>query len=103
MKNLFIALGVIFLVIVIVVIGVVGFIAYSGSKLDTSSKAYVDESVPQIVSTWSAKNLLDRASPELLHAASPEQIEGECLRGRALILDMIPITDSLFAVAFEQI
>jgi hypothetical protein len=25
------------------------------------------------------------------------------LRGRALILDMIPITDSLFAVAFEQI
>jgi YD repeat-containing protein len=26
-----------------------------------------------------------------------------CLRGRALILDMIPITDSLFAVAFEQI
>jgi hypothetical protein len=27
----------------------------------------------------------------------------KCLRGRALILDMIPITDSLFAVAFEQI
>jgi RHS repeat-associated protein len=27
----------------------------------------------------------------------------ECLRGRELILDMIPITDSLFAVAFEQI
>ena len=26
-----------------------------------------------------------------------------CLRGRALILDMIPITDRLFAVAFEQI
>ena len=24
-------------------------------------------------------------------------------RGRALILDMIPITDSLFSVAFEQI
>jgi len=27
----------------------------------------------------------------------------ETQRGRALILDMIPITDSLFAVAFEQI
>jgi len=34
---------------------------------------------------------------------APLSVTAPSLRGRALILDMIPITDSLFAVAFEQI
>jgi hypothetical protein len=73
MKKLFMTLGVIFLCII--VIGIIGFsiAAYHGTKLDKSSKAYVDKIAPLIISSWNSKELVNRASPELLKAVPQDK------------------------------
>ena len=78
MKKFLMILGGLFLVLLVVVGVVIGFAAYNGSGLDEASKAYVDESVPAIVSTWSKEELLKRCSPQLLEVLNqkPEQIQG---------------------------
>lgn len=59
--------------------GLIGFGVFTfwdfRSDLDTGSKAYVDEAVQKIASSWNAQELLDRATPELLQAAPPERVE----------------------------
>jgi hypothetical protein len=75
MKKFFIILGSIFLALII--LGVVGiaFVAVRGSGLDKESKAYADSAIPAIVTTWSEKELLDRASPEFKNAVTIDQLD----------------------------
>src|SRR6267378_5890914 len=75
MKKFFIVLGSIFLALI--VLGAIGiaFFAIKGSALDKESKAYADSAVPVIVSTWSEKELLDRASPEFKKAVAIDQLD----------------------------
>lgn len=70
MKKFFIVLGSIFLALI--VLGAIGiaFVAVRGNALDNESKAYADTAIPKIVSTWSEKALLDRASPEFKNAVT---------------------------------
>ena len=77
MKKALVVLGVIFVVLVVATGAFVGYAAYAGSGLDKSSKAYVDENVPAILSTWSKDELLKRSSPQLLNAINekPEQLQ----------------------------
>lgn len=69
MKSCLSSLGVVFLVLVIVGGALFGYVAYNGSKLDASSKKYVDDNIPVIVGAWNKDELLKRASPELMKAA----------------------------------
>ena len=75
MKKFFIVLGSIFLAII--VLGAIGiaFVAIRGTALDKESKAYADSAIPAIVSGWSEKELLDRASPELKKAVTIDQLD----------------------------
>jgi hypothetical protein len=75
MKKFFIVLGSIFLALI--VLGVVGiaFVAIRGTALDKESKAYADSVIPAIVTTWSEKELLDRASPEFKKAITIDQLD----------------------------
>jgi hypothetical protein len=75
MKKVLIILGILFVLAMAVVAGLIGFAAYNGTKLDASSKEYVDQAVPCIISTWSVVEFLDRASPELKAIATREQME----------------------------
>ena len=75
MKKLFIGLGVIFLLFVFVGAAFVVYGAFTGSKLDKESKAYVDAAVPAIVSSWNEQELLIRASPEFRNASRPADVE----------------------------
>jgi hypothetical protein len=61
----------------LIFLGIIGFFAfqYLGSGLDRDTKAYVDEVVPIIAASWNSKELVNRASPELLRVASKERIE----------------------------
>jgi hypothetical protein len=70
MKKFFAVFGVIFLIII--VLGAIGFafIAMRGNALDKESKAYADTAILAIVTTWSDKDLIDRASPEFAHSVS---------------------------------
>jgi hypothetical protein len=74
-KKFFIILGSIFLAII--VLGAVGiaFVAVRGNALDKESKAYADSAIPAIVTTWSEKELLDRASPEFKEAVTIDQLD----------------------------
>ena len=75
MKRILIILGGIFLILLLILGFIAGYLIYTGDKLDASSKAYVDESVLAIVSTWSKDELITRASPKLLEKTSGGQIE----------------------------
>src|SRR5476649_2090265 len=77
MKKLLSIVGGICLVLILGVAAFIGYAAYQGRGLDASSKAYVDENVPTIISTWSKQELLTRASPQLLKVVNekPEQLD----------------------------
>jgi hypothetical protein len=63
MKKFLITLGSIFLAVII--LGAIGiaFIAVRGNALDKESKPYADSAISAIVTAWSEKELVDRASP----------------------------------------
>jgi hypothetical protein len=75
MKKFFIVLGVIFLTLILLAIAGIGISASKGAALDKESKAYVDPAVPAIVSSWSERELLNRASPEFRQITSPEDVQ----------------------------
>jgi hypothetical protein len=74
MKKFFIVLGSIFLALI--VLGGIGiaFVAVRGNALDKESKAYADAAIPAIVTTWTDKALLDRASPEFNQGTTAVQV-----------------------------
>jgi uncharacterized RDD family membrane protein YckC/energy-coupling factor transporter ATP-binding protein EcfA2 len=45
------------------------------TALDKESKTYADSAIPAIVSTWSEKDLLDRASPEFKQSVTTDQLD----------------------------
>jgi hypothetical protein len=75
MKKFFIVLGSIFLVVI--VLGGIGiaFVAIRGNALDKESRVYADAAIPATVTTWSEKELLDRASPEFKQAITIDQLD----------------------------
>jgi hypothetical protein len=66
-----------FLILILFVVSFFGYAAYQGRGLDASSKAYVEENIPAIISTWSKDELLKRSSPQLLTTINekPEQLD----------------------------
>jgi hypothetical protein len=74
MKKVLTILGVAFLALIIAVGAAVGYAMYMGARSDASSKAYVDQTVPAIVSTWSADRLLQESSSELRRRVSDDQM-----------------------------
>ena len=77
LKRFLSIIGGLFLVLVLLVAGFFGYAAYQGRGLDASSKAYVEENIPAIISTWSQDELLKRSSPQLLKVINekPEQLD----------------------------
>ncbi len=58
-----------------IVAGLIAFVAVRGTRLDKESKAYADAAIRPIVTTWSEKALLDRASPELTQAVTIDDLD----------------------------
>jgi Na+-transporting methylmalonyl-CoA/oxaloacetate decarboxylase gamma subunit len=75
MKQLLIILGAIFLALIVLAAVCIGIGAVKGSALDKQSKAYVDSTVPVIVSTWDEHELLSRASPEFTQATDKDELD----------------------------
>lgn len=75
MKKILIILGSLFLIIIIAIGAMIGFAAYKGTKLDSSSKAYIETNLPHIISPWSALELDRRASPQFKMAVDKQTIE----------------------------
>jgi hypothetical protein len=77
LKRFLSIIGGLFLVLVLFVAGFFGYAASQGRGLDASSKAYVEENIPAIISTGSKDELLKRSSPQLLTIINekPEQLD----------------------------
>ncbi len=75
MKKFFITLGSIFFALIVLAAVGIAFVAIKGSALDKESRAYADSAIPAIVSTWSEKELLDRASPEFNKVVTIDQVD----------------------------
>jgi hypothetical protein len=75
MKKFLIVLGSIFLILIVLAGMGIGFVAIRGTALDKESKSYADAAIPAIVTTWSQKELLDRASPEFKTAADSDKLD----------------------------
>jgi len=75
MKKFFAVLGIVFLIIIVLGAVGIGFIAVRGNALDKESMAYADAAIPAIVSGWSEKELVDRASPEFKKAVTQQQLD----------------------------
>lgn len=52
----------------------VGFLVHRNRVLDSESRAYVEMALPAIASSWEQTQLMDRASPALRTAATPERL-----------------------------
>ena len=70
MKKFLLIFGGIALIALLLATIFIGYSVYKGRSLDASSKEYVDNTVPMIVSSWSKDELLKRASPQLLQVIS---------------------------------
>ena len=76
MQKFFTFLGGCFVVILIVIGVSLAIFIPRGLKLDREATAYIQESVPKIISPWSSQALVDRATPELMATAkSPDDIQ----------------------------
>jgi hypothetical protein len=78
MKRILLILGAVFLIVLVALVLFIGSAAVSGGKLDKSSQAFVDATVPEIVGTWSADKLIQHAAPQLLEATSAPQVRETC-------------------------
>jgi hypothetical protein len=75
MKKFFVILGSIFLAIVVLEVIGIAFVAVRGNALDKESRAYAEAAIPAIITSWSERELLDRASPEFKQAATQQQLD----------------------------
>jgi hypothetical protein len=78
MNKLVTVLGGGIVVLAIAVAVYAGYAIHQAAGLDDSSKQYVEDNVPAVVSTWSKEELLKRGSPELLKVAAdhPAVVDG---------------------------
>ena len=79
MKRFLSIIGGLFLVLVLLAAGMLGYLAYQGRGQDASSKAYVEENVPAIISTWSKDELLKRSSPQLQRVINEQPGQSDLL------------------------
>lgn len=74
MKKTLQVLGIVFIAVVVLLGCFIGYAAFTGKKLDASSKEYVDSAIPAIVSNWSEVELTNRAAPQLMQGSTPEEL-----------------------------
>jgi hypothetical protein len=75
LNKLLSIVGGLFLGLVLLAAGFFGYAAYQVRGLNASSKAYVEQNVPAITSTWSKDELLKRSSPQLLKLVDKKQLD----------------------------
>jgi hypothetical protein len=73
-KRKRLTLGALALSIVVVAGGGTAMLVYRAHMLNAQGKAFVANAVPAIAASWSKKQLIDRATPELRNNLSPEDL-----------------------------
>jgi hypothetical protein len=71
LKKILLVIG----IAALIIIASVFLFSAWGNNLDRESKDYVDKNIPVIISAWDYKELVKRASPELLNIAPDEKFK----------------------------
>ena len=66
LKKTLLITGIVCAIALLSIIIFVSIIAYNGRRLDKESKSYADAAIVAITSHWNEKDLIVRASPQLL-------------------------------------
>ena len=74
MKTVLIIAGVTVLLLLLLGAGGFAYVVYDKNQANASSKAYVDESIPAIVSNWSKDELVKRESPQFQQSVSDDDL-----------------------------
>jgi len=75
MKKMIMALGYVFLAVIVVSATGTAIVAVLGKKLDKESKIFADAAIPAIVSEWDLAEIQKRASPEFEDAVDYDDLE----------------------------
>jgi len=76
MKKLFLTFGGILLLIIISISSAVGYFAFFVlPSYDESSKEFINENIPIILSSWDTSNIIENGSNELMSAISKEDLK----------------------------
>jgi len=75
LKRFLVFLGAITLLFLILLSAAIGYGKYLGYALAPSGRAYADESVRAIITTWSEDALIKRSSPELRAVTTQGQLD----------------------------
>ncbi|WP_156180878.1 hypothetical protein [Desulfovibrio sp. TomC] len=86
MKKFLAIVGGLFLALLLITAIFFGYAAYNGSKLDASSKIYIEENIPTILSTWSKDTILKLASPQLIETIENNQTNIDLLLTKSATL-----------------
>lgn len=76
MKKFLIGCGGLSLILFVIGLIVFGIVAYRGTQLDKESSVYAEAAFKAIVTDWSEKALLDRASVEFKQVTPIEKLDG---------------------------
>ena len=74
MRKFFQIVGALTVGIFLVAAAGIGWAIYSGTTLDTESKAFVDATVSAIAAKWDPATVVERSSPELKEKIEPEKL-----------------------------
>ena len=74
MSKFFAVIGMAAVVVILLGIAAFGYVAYRGNALDEEASAYSARAVTAITSHWDAAELMSRATPQLAHATSQDQL-----------------------------
>ena len=69
-------------IVVYVVVGIavlagggIAYLVHTNAVVDHDAQAYVDTALPRIIATWSVEAMRQEASPELLKAIKPDDLQ----------------------------
>lgn len=74
MKNVLMIIGMFAVGSIVCVAILIGFFIYEGTKVDASSKSYVDANIPPIISNWTQAELEKRESDAFRKSTTEEEL-----------------------------
>jgi hypothetical protein len=74
MRTFFTRLGIFAAVLAVLLAAGIAYVAVKGTRLDKEASAYSNDTVVAVATHWDKAALLTRASPNLIHAVSPDQL-----------------------------
>jgi hypothetical protein len=75
MRKILFRVGIVFVLFIFVVLGVATWFMHANSQIDKEARPYADAAIVAITKDWNDKELIQRASSNLLKQVKPEDLD----------------------------